>query len=156
MQFFIKNFDFVIFFKFSRLQILHAIKISPASQPIKIRKTKTNQSPEFFFFESDGKETAFLTDFFHHSKSETLDLWKVNTECNSILLFLFPQPGGEINTMEWHKIRYLLLWFHHFSNKPASKACLYISCRWINHDQSSRQGQSATCADWASLHYSQV
>ena len=82
------------------------------------------------------KKQHFLLIFSITLKSETLDLWKVNTECNSILLCLFPQPSGEINTTEWHKIRYLLLWFHHFCNKPASKACLYISCRWINHDQS--------------------
>ena len=77
-------------------------------------------------------EMLFLTDF-----SITLNqgLWtseNVNTECWSILFCLFPQPGGGINTIELRKIRYLLLWFHRFSNNWASMTCLYISCLWAN------------------------
>ena len=52
------------------------------------------------------KKQHFLLIFSITLKSETLDLWKVNTECNSILLCLFPQPGLEINTIELHKIKY--------------------------------------------------
>ena len=78
------------------------------------------------------KKQHFLLIFSITLKSETLDLWKVNTECNSILSFLFPQPGGEINTIELHKIRYLLLWFHPLSRNSASMTYLYSLSMIIN------------------------
>ena len=55
-------------------------------------------------------------------------LQKVNTGCFSILFCLFPQPGGGINTIELHEIRYLLLWFHRYSKKRLSISTLYINC----------------------------
>ena len=101
-----------------------AIRIRSANQRI---ENKNKSESWVLFLRVMEKKQHFLLIFSITLKSETLDLWKVNTECNSILLCLFPQPFGEINTKELHKIRYLLLWFHRYSEKRPSTYRFYVS-----------------------------
>ena len=98
-----------------------AMRIRSANQRI---ENKNKPESWVLFLRVMEKKQHFLLIFSITLKSETLDLWKVNTECNSILLCLFPQPGGEINTIELHKIWYLLLWFHPLSRNSASMTYL--------------------------------
>ena len=92
----------------------------PRLQANQNEENKNKSESWVLFLRVMEKKQHFLLIFSITLKSETLDLWKVNTECNSILFCLFPQPGGGINTTELHKIRYLLLWFHPLSRKSAS------------------------------------
>ena len=77
-----------------------------------------------------AKKVTSLPVFFLHSGRTGGHYFQVNvnTVFYVILFWLFPKPGGGINTIELHKIRYLLLWFHRYSKKRLSISTLYINC----------------------------